>query len=172
MSQVLFAPPFVYMMIPGIISARIADRVRNMRGVTIIINQILGIVGICIFSQLKGSSNRGVRYFGVFLACGSVNATLSLVNGWTQASIRSQSKRGFASALVIGWGGVSGILAAVGFMEKEAPSYPTGIRLLLSMFAISVAMAVSLIVWFRFQNKRADAGKAILEDDPQFRYQL
>lgn len=159
------------MLIPGLISARIADRVRNMRGITVIINACLGIIGIAIFSQLHGQSNRGVRYFGVFLSCGSVNAMLSLVNGWCQASIRAQSKRGFASALVIGWGGVSGILAAVSFMEKEAPSYPTGIKLLFSMLAASVCFAIALIFWFRRQNKRADAGLAVLEGDPQFRYQ-
>lgn len=170
LTQLLMAPPYIYMLIPCLITAKISDKVPRARCAMVIFNCICAIVGVLLFSHLD-VGQKGARYFGVFLACGGVNANLSLSIGWAQSSIRAQSKRGFSSALVVAWGGIGGILSSVAFMEKEAPSYPTGIYLIIAMEVASIAFAALLALWFIYQNKRADRGQVVLEDDPNFRYQ-
>lgn len=170
LTQLLMAPPYIYMLIPCLISAKISDKVPRMRMAMVVFNCICAIVGTVLFSQLP-VDQKGARYFGVFLSCGGVNANLSLSIGWAQSSIRAQSKRGFSSALVVAWGGIGGILSSVAFIEKEAPKYPTGIFLIISMEAASVVLAILLALWFIRQNKRADKGQVVLEGDPNFRYQ-
>lgn len=39
------------------------------------------------------------------------------------------------------------------------------------MTAGSVLCCAALKVWFILQNRKADRGETVLEDDPEFRYQ-
>jgi MFS family permease len=170
LSQLLMAPPYVYMVIPAVVSAKIADRVPNMRAVTVIFNCCCTILGTALYTQL-GANAKGARYFGIFLAAGGVNSNVSLAIGWGQATIRAQSKRGFASALIVAWGGIGGILASVTFIQKEAPTYSTGIYTIFAFTSFAIVICVFLAFWLMYQNRRADRGEVVLEDDPNFRYQ-
>jgi nitrate/nitrite transporter NarK len=170
-AQLLVAPPYVWAAIPALSTAFLADRVRNCRGVAVTINALCVIMGTAMYSQLP-ATQKAARYAGVFLALGGCNSNVPLVISWAQTSIRSQSKRGFTSALVVAWGGVGGIISSVAFQQKEAKQgYPTGVFLTIAMNAVVIVLCGVLNRWYAHQNKKADRGEVILEDDVHFRYQ-
>lgn len=169
MSQILTAPPSFYSPIPAILMAKVADRY-NMRMHMVCLNAIITIVGVSMFSQLP-KSQVAARYVGVFLATGGCQASIPLITSWSQTCIRSQSKRAVMSATVVAWGGIGGILASVSFQNKEAPHYKSGIFLTIGLCAFTAVGSVGLWVWFMAQNKKADRGEKVLEDDVNFRFQ-
>lgn len=170
-AQLLVAPPYVWAAIPAIATATLADRVKNCRGVAITINATLLIVGTAMYSHLP-MKQKAARYAGVFLALGGCNANVPLVLSWAQTSIRSQSKRGFSSALIVAWGGIGGIISSVAFMQKEAKKgYPTGVYLTMGMNAGVILCCAFLNLFYRHQNKKAERGEKVLEHSPTFRYQ-
>lgn len=187
LSQILYAPPKIWGIFPGIVIAWACDRT-HQRALGIIFNATLVIVGTCMFSQLP-NEQQVARYAGVFLAFGGCTGNVreywsmetlmgiradgtALIIAWAQTSIREQSKRGFNSAILIAFGGVGGILAGVLFMESEAKTgYPTGIYSTIGFNAFVAVMAGIFKVWMTIQNRRADRGDVVLEGHPEFRYQ-
>lgn len=170
MSQILTTPPSIYSAVPAIICAKIADRFK-WRMQMLVLNAVITIVGICMFSQLP-KAQLAARYAGVFLATGGCQASIPLITSWSQTCIRSQSKRAVMSATVVAWGGIGGILASVSFQQKEyLKGYPTGIWLTVGLTAFTAVGAIGTWIWFMYQNKRADRGLVVLEGDPDFRYQ-
>lgn len=125
MSVILVAPPYAWVPIPAMATAYLSDRY-HQRALAIALNSIQVIVGTAMYSQLP-ASKMAARYAGVFIAVGGSNANIPLTISWAQSSIRRQSKRGYTSALVVAFGGISGIIAGVSFKEKEATiGYPYG----------------------------------------------
>ncbi|BEJ11525.1 hypothetical protein CspHIS471_0109470 [Cutaneotrichosporon sp. HIS471] len=170
-TMLLGTPTHVWALIPCLGSAWIADKYRNMRAAVIMFNALVCIVGTCIYSQLP-MSQKGLRYFGVFLAVGGCNANVPLVVSWSQTAIRSQSKRAVTAAVVVAFGGLGGIFASVMFMQKEAKrGYPTGVFFTIGVNAGTVVLAFLLSVFYRYQNRRADRGEVVLEGADDFRYQ-
>ncbi|TXT06940.1 uncharacterized protein COLE_06271 [Cutaneotrichosporon oleaginosum] len=169
MSQILTAPPSFYSPIPCIIMAKIADKY-NMRMHMVALNAIITVVGVAMFSQLS-KDQTAARYVGVFLATGGCQASIPLITSWSQTCIRSQSKRAVMSATVVAWGGIGGILASVSFRQAEIPHYTTGIFLTIGLCAFAAVGSFCLWLWFMAQNRKADRGEKILEDDPDFRFQ-
>ncbi|TXT13900.1 uncharacterized protein COLE_00093 [Cutaneotrichosporon oleaginosum] len=170
LSQVLYAPPKIWAVVPGMFLAYWCDKTRQ-RAVGVMFNALLLVIGTIMFSQLE-NSKKEARYAGVFLAFGGATMNVPLIIAWTQTSIRSQSKRAFTAALLVAWGGIGGILAGVLFIEKEAKrGYPTGIWSTVALNILVIICAGGFKLWFMYQNRRADRGEIILEDHPGFRYQ-
>lgn len=167
---VLGAPTQFYSLIPGFITAYIADKYRNMRAWMIVFNCLCLIAGTAMYSQLQ-TKQKAARFAGIFLAVGGCNANVALILSWAQCSIRSQSKRGFTSAIVVAFGGIGGILASVLFMQKEAPRYKTGVYFTMAISALSIVATIILHVFYRIQNRRADRGLIVIEGKVGFRYQ-
>lgn len=69
LSQILYAPPKIWGIIPGIIIAWWTDKT-HQRAAGIIFNALLVIVGTCMFSQL-GNDQKVARYAGIFLSFGA-----------------------------------------------------------------------------------------------------
>ncbi|BEJ17664.1 hypothetical protein CspHIS471_0610650 [Cutaneotrichosporon sp. HIS471] len=171
LAQILVAPPYVYCILPCVCVSIFSDKTR-MRAAGISFNAICVIVGTCMYSQLHDPKDKAARYAGVFLAIGGCNSNVPLILAWAQSSIRRQSKRGFASALIVAWGGIGGILSGVAFMEREAKKgYPTGVHLTLGVNASIVVLSMCLMLYFKWQNRRADRGLVVIEGSQAFRYQ-
>lgn len=171
MSQLLVVPPYVWCVFPAVSSALVADKVKGARAYAIVFNICCLIVGTAMYSHID-VKKKAARYAGIFLAIGGANSFLPLVVSWSQTAIRAQSKRGYASALIIAFGGVGGIIASVAFQEKEAlKGYPSGIYLTLAMNAANVIAVVALRFWMKWKNRQADQGLCVIEGNPDFRYQ-
>lgn len=176
-AQLLVAPPYVWVMFPAMTGAYISDWLAGpttmIRGPVISFHAICIVAGISMFSQLP-QNMVAARYTGVFLTCGGANANIAMIISWTQTSIRAQSKRGFASALVVAGGALAGIIVAVAFKENEkkvGKGYPTGIFLSIAMNAVTAVVAPMLSFWMLWKNRKADRGQCVIEHDVNFHYQ-
>ncbi|TXT08878.1 hypothetical protein VHUM_03006 [Vanrija humicola] len=170
-SMVLGTPAYFWALVPAIICGRIADRIPGTRGAVLIFNSCCIIAGTAMYSRLPATM-RAARFAGIFLACGGSNANVPLIISWQAVSIRSQSKRAFCSALTIAFGGIGGILGSMLFFNKEAKQgYPTGVYTIIGLNTMALLIAVILIFWFRYQNKRADRGLKLIEGVEGFRLQ-
>lgn len=170
--QLLSTPPNFWALFPALFTAWVSDRYK-LRGQMVMLNAAQIIIGVAMFSQLP-KQQKAARYVGVFFAAAGCNSNVPLVTSWAQTGIRQQSRRAFTSAFIIAWGGIGGILAGVAFKSSEAkkvPQFPTGIYLTMAMAAATFLFALGLIIYFKYQNRRADRGEVVLEGDPAFRYQ-
>ncbi|PWN87094.1 MFS general substrate transporter [Acaromyces ingoldii] len=169
-SQILVAFPYIYAIIPAVTTGYLSDKTQ-IRSIWIVINALLAIMGMALFTFLPRTMVAG-RYAGVFLCCGGVNSNVPLVIGWSQVSIRQQSKRAYTSALIVAFGGVGGIVSALVFMEKQAPTYRIGIWFTIAAHIFIIVACAGLSSFFSFRNRKADAGEVVLENHQGFRYQL
>lgn len=67
----------------------IADRTHT-RSTWIMINAVLGIVGLMLVAYVK---NNGVRYFGIFVGLAAANSNIPTALAWQANNIRGQSLR-------------------------------------------------------------------------------
>lgn len=170
LAQILMAPPYVWCIVPSIATSIVADRYKQ-RAAAVAFNALTLIIGTVVYSQLP-AHQKAARYVGIFLAIGGCNSNVPLIVAWAQSNIRAQSKRGYASALIVAWGGIGGILAGVVFMDKERlTGYPTGVYFTIGMNSMVIIFCAAMKLIFRHQNKRADRGDVVLEGSPEFRYQ-
>lgn len=113
-----------------------------------------------------------VRYFGIFLICAASNGGIPTVMAYQANNIRGQWKRAFASATLVGFGGIGGIAGTTLFRTEDAPDFRLGIWgcIVVNIWVILIVIFNTIV--FRRQNKRADRGEVVLEGDPNFRYTL
>ncbi|ODH45945.1 hypothetical protein GX48_07986 [Paracoccidioides brasiliensis] len=119
----LLAPPALVSVPVAIIVSYFADKTR-MRAPFIAALAVMCTVGYILIAYTK---QNGVKYFGVFLGIAGANGSLPAILAWQANNIRGQSTRAVASGLQVAFGAIGGIYASLTFMEKEAPSYPSGL---------------------------------------------
>jgi hypothetical protein len=122
-SQCLVAPPYVLAGILMLSTAWVGDRYR-MRAPVLIFNSIITLIGLPVMGF---ASSNGVRYFGVFLTTAGANANIPCSMAYQANNIRGQWTRAFASATLVGFGGVGGIAGSLIFRSQDAPDYIPGI---------------------------------------------
>lgn len=122
--------------------------------------------------MLGFASNAGVRYFGVFLATTSCNANVPSILSFQANNIRGQWKRAFASATLVGAGGIGGIIGSTVFRSQDKPGYKPGIYT--TMIACGLVVIITSFMMLKFQraNKRAASGGKVIEGLAGFRYTL
>ncbi|KAB8200622.1 major facilitator superfamily domain-containing protein [Aspergillus parasiticus] len=167
-SQYLSAPPYVWACILMIVEGWLGDKYR-LRGPILIVNALMQLVGISLMGLAKGN---GVRYFGVFLVTGGVNASAPTALAYQAGNIRGQWKRAFSSAMMIGMGGIGGIAGSLVFRSQDAPEYYPGIYANLVGSALIILLVLALSVCFVFANRKARRGLTLLEGSAEFRYTL
>lgn len=167
-AQMLSAPPYVFAALVMLCCAWAGDRYQ-VSGLLLLINCTLGIIGLPL---LGWAPQAGVRYFDTFLICASANGGIPTVMAYQRNNIRGHWKRAFASATLIGLGGVGGIAGSLIFRRQDRPYYRPGIFAgLVSNFVITIVVIVNSTV-FKRMNRLADQGKVILEGDTKFRYTI
>ena len=114
----------------------------------------------------------GARYFGCFLICAASNGGIPTVMAYQANNIRGQWKRAFASATLVGFGGLGGIAGSTVFRSQDAPQYIPGIWVCIGLNLLIVATTIMNTIIFRKQNAKADRGEVVLEDEPSFRYTI
>lgn len=85
-------------------------------------------------------------------------------------NIRGQWKRAFASATLVGFGGLGGIAGTCVFRSQDRPTYRPGIWACITCNFLIVIIVVFNSWQFKRLNKKADRGEIVLEEDPTFRY--
>lgn len=75
-----------------------------------------------------------------------------------------------ASGLQVGFGAIGGIYASTVFMQKETPTYRTGIWAVVGAQLYLIVSTILLVFYYWRQNKRADRGEVVIEGLQGFRY--
>ncbi|EEH17271.2 hypothetical protein PABG_07358 [Paracoccidioides brasiliensis Pb03] len=162
----LLAPPALVSVPVAIIVSYFADKTR-MRAPFIAALAVMCTVGYILIAYTK---QNGVKYFGVFLGIAGANGSLPAILAWQANNIRGQSTRAVASGLQVAFGAIGGIYASLTFMEKEAPSYPSGLWAGVAAQLFIVVACVFMTAFHYIQNKKADRGEILIESLEGFRY--
>ncbi|KAK5700182.1 hypothetical protein LTR17_023150 [Elasticomyces elasticus] len=167
-AQCLIAPPYCFAAIWMFGCAWYGDKYHT-RGPLVIVNAIMGVVGLCL---LGFTENVGVRYFGVFLATTSANANVPCILTFQANNIRGQWKRALCSATLVGAGGMGGIVGSTVFRAQDKPGYRPGMYATIIASGLIVFITLALDLKFKRANKRAASGGKPIEGLPGFRYTL
>ena len=88
-------------------------------------------------------------------------------------NIRGQWTRAFASATLVGFGGIGGIAGSTVFRAQDRPNYHPGVWACIVANLLIVLIVVINTIIFRRLNKKADRGEIVLEEeDPNFRFTI
>ncbi|GAA6017222.1 hypothetical protein JCM10207_002575 [Rhodosporidiobolus poonsookiae] len=167
-SLCLSAPPYVFAAIWTAVMAILSDKYHK-RGPFIVLSATLCFVGLFIMAY---GGKLGVRYFGSFLTIAGAQSNVPATLAYQANNILSHSKRAVSSAIVIGLGGVGGIFASTVYRQMDAPRYLPGLWATIGCQWGTIAIVAGLTVYFRRQNKRADSGVAVIENNARFRYTI
>lgn len=110
-AQCLVAPPYAFAGIYMFLCGWLGDRF-HLRAPVILMNCLLMICGLALMGFVKSVA---VRYFGVFLCTAGANCNVPAVLTYQANNIRGQWKRAFASASLVGFGGIGGIIGSLVF---------------------------------------------------------
>ncbi|QIW97124.1 hypothetical protein AMS68_002642 [Peltaster fructicola] len=165
-SILLSAPPYYYAVIPVILTSVISDRY-NLRGPVIVFNCICLVIGFCML----GFTNQvTVRYIGTYLATGAYISNWAALSAYQANNIAGQWKRAFTAATVTAFNGAGGIAGSFIVRQIEAPKYMTAIWVSIGSHVAMIALIGIFTMFFFVANRRARAGKALLEKTEGFRY--
>ncbi|EGP91581.1 unnamed protein product [Zymoseptoria tritici ST99CH_3D7] len=167
-AECLIAPPYIFAAIWMYGCAWWGDK-HHLRGPLIIMNAILGLIGLPL---LGFTTSPAARYIGVFLATTSCNANVPTILSYQANNLRGQWKRALASATLVGAGGIGGIIGSTVFRSQDKPGYVPGIYTCIIACALVVVITCLMELKFWRANKRAAAGGKIIEGLEGFRYTL
>ncbi|KAI6782780.1 uncharacterized protein J7T54_000923 [Emericellopsis cladophorae] len=168
LSQLLTAPPYAGAGIVMFLCAWVGDRY-HMRAPLLLFTASLGLIGLPLLAYAEAV---GARYFGCFLICAASNGGIPTVMAYQANNIRGQWKRAFASATLVGFGGLGGIAGSTVFRSQDAPQYIPGIWVCIGLNILIVCTTVMNTIIFRKQNAKADRGEVVLEGEASFRYTI
>ncbi len=167
-SFLLGAAPYVVAMVGAFGTAVLADRF-YIRMPILIAQCLLTIAGL---GMLFVRTDRQVQLAGAFLGVWGANANIPFVLNFSQNNVAGQSKKSFASVIVIMFGGIGGIFASLAFNEKDAPLYRKGLYATLACQAFNVLCGIGFTVYFYAANKKIRAGRKVVDDRPGFTYTI
>lgn len=79
-------------------------------------------------------------------------------------------KKGIAAAAMITMGAAGGVCGSTIFRAQDRPLYLPGMWTTIALQLLYIVIALSLVLYFKRQNKKADRDGKILEKVPGFRY--
>jgi hypothetical protein len=79
-------------------------------------------------------------------------------------------KRALSTAILVGFGGCGGIVAANVFRQQDAPRYLPGMVVAIASQALTILLVAKNFIIFKRQNLRAERGEILIEETKGFRY--
>ncbi|KAF2729261.1 MFS general substrate transporter [Polyplosphaeria fusca] len=162
----LCAPPYLFSIFWTVGCAWLADRLR-FRMPWMVLNAAITLTGLLITAY---STNSGARYFGVFLGVSGCNANLPTIIAFQSNNVRSDSRRSVANGVQLLFASIGGIYASCTFMQKEYPSYRTGVWCAVATQFLLILLCALMFVHFKRRNKGADEKGEIIQEEENFRY--
>ncbi|OAP56666.1 hypothetical protein AYL99_08778 [Fonsecaea erecta] len=168
LSFILSAPPALFAAVEAYLVSYVADKTKK-RGIFVVFQGLMGIVGLCMTGFLKHPTP---RYVGTFLGIAGTSGLVVTTLAWQANNIRGDAKRAVATAVLISMSGVGGIYSSLVFRQRDAPNYLPGIIAVMAICCAAVATACVSIVVLSWYNKKADEGARINENLEGFRYTI
>ena len=107
---------------------------------------------------------------GVFLGVSGCNANLPTIIAFQSNNVRGASRRSVASGVQMLFAAIGGVYASCTFMQKEYPTYRTGVWCAVATQFLLMVLVGVMCWWFRRQNRRADREGVAIQDDVDYRY--
>ena len=186
-AQLLTVPPYVVGAISSLILGLYSDKMHWR--MPFVVGPILVIIiayAILFAKAAEITSNVGLCYFAVCLACAGLYPISPGVNTWTVTNLAGPTKKAQGAAYMIALGNIGGIIGSYMFIADEAPRYPTGYGLSLGLGVLGIIAALALEWGLWMTNKKRakvsesevrqrynDEELALLGDrSPLFKYHL
>ena len=112
------------------------------------------------------------RYASTCLAIAACQANKSAILIFGQNNVVGSSKMSIASVLQIAGGTIGGLLGSTVFLEREAPSYITGLGVTMALQACLILASIGGWLKFAAYNEAADRGKAVFHGVKDWRWTL
>ncbi|KAJ7600811.1 major facilitator superfamily domain-containing protein [Mycena floridula] len=164
----LSAPPYIFAAILSFLFAWLSDKAAR-RAPYIAVQALITMVGLFISMY---TSVDGVRYFGLFLVIGGASSSGPAILAYNANNSVSHSKRSVATAVVMCWGGVGGILATTVFRQQDYPRYTPGMWATVGCQLLMLLLLCITTITYHLRNRLAREGKIMLEGQPNFYYTL
>lgn len=162
------SPPYIVGIVYAIAISWLSDKTKR-RGIYILFNCLIVVIGLLIISEVKAPS---VRYFGVFLAVAASAVNIPMAIGFASNNIVDNGRRAVGTAVQTGFGAIGGIIASTIFRQADYPKYHPGMYTTIALTILMGVMVGLQSMYFASRNKKADRGELVLYDTPSFRYTL
>ncbi|KAK7711263.1 hypothetical protein SLS63_012696 [Diaporthe eres] len=146
----------------------ISDRV-NWRMPTIVVPQLCVLTAYAILFAKAADikDNIPACYFAICLACFGLYPIGPGVQAWNMSNLAGPAKRAMGIGWMTGVGNMGGITGSFIFLDREAPTYPTGFGSSLG-FAAAGAVACLLLELMLFRSNKKNEGLSEEEVRAQF----
>ncbi|KAL4958884.1 MFS general substrate transporter [Aspergillus stella-maris] len=127
---------------------------KKSRIILMIIVILFALVGVILMNTLPDSDKWG-RWTGIFLLgpfASSIPISLSLIT----SNVGGFTKKATVSAMLFVAYCTGNIIGPQLFLDNEAPKYPTGLKGVLTGFALTIFFLVLLYIYYEFENRRRD----------------
>ncbi|OGM49825.1 MFS transporter [Aspergillus bombycis] len=154
-AQLMTVPPYIAGAISAVLFSKLSDRY-YWRMPFVAAPLLLIVTGYAIIMGVKGrlEANIGPGYFAIIVACMGIYPTYPATASWAMNNLAPSKRRAIGSAFNICMGNTGGIIGSYMYLDKEAPTYPTGFGLSLAFGASALLVAVVLELSFVYGNKR------------------
>ncbi|KAB8278698.1 major facilitator superfamily domain-containing protein [Aspergillus minisclerotigenes] len=154
-AQLMTVPPYIAGAISAVLFSKLSDRY-YWRMPFVAAPLLLIVTGYAIIMGLKGrlEANIGPGYFAIIVACMGIYPTYPATASWAMNNLAPSKRRAIGSAFNICMGNTGGIIGSYMYLDKEAPTYPTGFGLSLAFGGSALLVAVLLELSFAYGNKR------------------
>ncbi|KAJ1887909.1 hypothetical protein LPJ66_008857 [Kickxella alabastrina] len=111
----------------------------------------------CAFYAVIASvESTRVRFAFLCLANAALSPNMPLVSMWMSMNVLGVTKKGVAAAVTVMFGGVSGLIGAHVYRERDYPRYRFGHIFVCACNALIFLVALALQLYFRWENQRRD----------------
>ncbi|KAK9372141.1 major facilitator superfamily domain-containing protein [Lipomyces chichibuensis] len=163
-AQVRTIPVFAVAAALTVTFSIISDKTNN-RWVISLVGVVIALIGYAI---LVADYNLaiGVRYFACFLVVTGGYIAQPVSVAWMANNVSGHYKRSFSSAIQIGFGNASGIVASFAFLNNTAPRYIPGFSVAMALMGMVGVVTILFALYLHHENKKRDRG------DYNYRLQL
>jgi len=120
----------------------------------------LMMIGYIMF---LASHDAMTRYGATFLIASGAFSFGALCNAQVSANVVSDTARSSAIGTNVMFGNIGGLISTWSFLPSDAPNYPTGNGLNLATSSTVLLVAIGLLAWMVFDNKKRE-GKDVDEE--------
>jgi hypothetical protein len=112
------------------------------------------------------------RYAGTCLAIAACQSNNSAILIFGQNNVVGSSKMSVASVLNIAGGTIGGLLGSTIYLNKEAPTYTTGLGVTMALQGCLIVTTIAAWLKFAAYNRAADRGETVFYGVQGWRWTL
>ncbi|CAF0831865.1 unnamed protein product [Adineta steineri] len=153
-AQLMSAPPHVISCVSTLLISFSAGRF-NERGWHMSLTLLIGIIGYILLITLTKYGSTAL-YIATCITCVGTYSPIPLIMSWFTNNIGGHTKRAVATAFIIGFGNISGIVVGHIYRKQEAPFFIRGHLISLGFMCSILMVSLILKLLLSNENRRRD----------------